>query len=78
MFCFQSRIPVYVGHHPAGTSIQNIAHFAQVRDVLDMCYTYIYVYWLTDTVLDLDWTINLHFTARTTTCLFILYPITNT
>jgi len=44
MFCFQSRIPVYVGHHPAGTSIQNIAHFAQVRDVLDMCYTYIYVY----------------------------------
>ena len=27
---FQSRIPVYVAQHPAGTSVQNFIHAAQV------------------------------------------------
>ncbi|XP_045214805.2 lysosomal acid lipase/cholesteryl ester hydrolase-like [Mercenaria mercenaria] len=26
----QSRVPVYIGQHPAGTSVQNINHFAQM------------------------------------------------
>ena len=28
---FQSRIPVYIGQHPAGTSSQNMIHYIQVR-----------------------------------------------
>ena len=28
--CMQSRLPVYIAHTPAGTSVQNVAHYAQV------------------------------------------------
>ena len=27
---FQTRIPVYASHSPAGTSVRNLAHWAQV------------------------------------------------
>lgn len=30
VFILQSRVPVYISHSPAGTSVQNILHWAQV------------------------------------------------
>lgn len=29
---FQTRLPVYISHAPAGTSMQDMVHFAQVND----------------------------------------------
>lgn len=29
---FQTRVPVYINHAPAGTSVQDIVHFAQMYD----------------------------------------------
>ena len=39
-FPCQSRTPVYVTHNPAGTSVQNVVHWAQVRSgtVLSSCF----------------------------------------
>ena len=31
LFLFQTRLPVYIAHTPAGTSTRNMVHFAQVR-----------------------------------------------
>ena len=33
----QSRVPVYVGHNPGGTSVQNLLHYAQVSTVHCLC-----------------------------------------
>ena len=33
--CLQSRVPVYIHHTPAGTSVRNMFHFAQMYDKQD-------------------------------------------
>ena len=33
--CLQSRVPVYIHHTPAGTSVRNMFHFAQMYDNQD-------------------------------------------
>ena len=34
---FQTRLPVYLAHTPAGTSVQNMIHFAQVGNIGYFC-----------------------------------------
>lgn len=40
LFTLQSRLDVYLAHSPAGTSVQNMLHWAQVRASCFWCETH--------------------------------------